>query len=161
MANAPGQGRKPTPTALRVLRGNPGKRPLNSREPKPRNGLPPPPAHLDDEAKREWRRMGKELVNLGILTVVDKAAFAAYCVAWSRWAQAEAMVKQAGVYVPTLRGWVKNPMVAVADTALAQMLRAAVEFGMTPSSRTRVQAAPQKPDEDEFAEFERGSRRTS
>ena len=29
------RGRKPVPTALKKLRGNPGKRPLNDAEPKP------------------------------------------------------------------------------------------------------------------------------
>ncbi|MEQ8198694.1 MAG: phage terminase small subunit P27 family, partial [Clostridiaceae bacterium] len=29
------RGRKPKPTAIKVLEGNPGKRPLNKNEPKP------------------------------------------------------------------------------------------------------------------------------
>ena len=29
------RGRKPTPTAIKELEGNPGKRPMNSAEPKP------------------------------------------------------------------------------------------------------------------------------
>ena len=32
------RGRKPKPTALKVLEGNPGKRPLNDREPVPPKG---------------------------------------------------------------------------------------------------------------------------
>lgn len=51
------RGRKPKPTALKVLEGNPGKRQLNVVEPKPRNKAPKCPAWLDAEAKKEWRRL--------------------------------------------------------------------------------------------------------
>ena len=47
MPNAKGQGRKPTPTTLKVLRGNPGKRKINTEEPTLDVLLPDPPGHLD------------------------------------------------------------------------------------------------------------------
>ena len=53
-----GGGRKPTPTTLKELKGNPGRRPLNEAEPKPAARLPSPPAHLSRSARREWRRAG-------------------------------------------------------------------------------------------------------
>ena len=40
MTKAKGQGRKPTPTNLKVLKGNPGRRPLNKDEPVPDVRLP-------------------------------------------------------------------------------------------------------------------------
>ena len=40
------RGRKPKPTALKVLEGNPGKRPLNDREPVPPLSL----IHISDIA---------------------------------------------------------------------------------------------------------------
>ena len=51
------RGRKPKPTAVKVLEGNPGKRSLNTGEPKPEKKAPRCPAWLEDEAKKEWRRM--------------------------------------------------------------------------------------------------------
>ena len=50
-------GPPPQPTALRVLNGNPGRRPLNDREPKPGAGPPRCPPYLDEEAKRQWKRL--------------------------------------------------------------------------------------------------------
>lgn len=135
-------GRKPKPTALKELAGNPGKRPLNTREPKPRTELPPCPRHLTGEARREWRRMGGELARMGVVTAVDRAALAAYCVAWARWVDAEGQVAKLGTIVKTANGnLIQNPYLAVANRALEQMTRLATEFGMTPSSRSRVQVA--------------------
>ena len=50
------RGRKPTPTAIKELEGNPGKRPLNKNEPKPTKKAPPCPKWLEPEAKKEWHR---------------------------------------------------------------------------------------------------------
>ena len=135
-------GRRPKPTALKELAGNPGKRPLNRREPKPPTSLPPCPRHLTGEARREWRRMGGELARMGVVTVVDRAALAAYCMAWARWVEAEGQVAKLGTIVKTANGnLIQNPYLAVANRALEQMTRLAAEFGMTPSSRSRVQVA--------------------
>ena len=58
-------GPPPTPTNLKLLRGNPGKRKLNTNEPDPEPAIPPCPSHLDKVAKKEWRRVSKELLALG------------------------------------------------------------------------------------------------
>ena len=65
------QGRKPKPTAVKELEGNPGKRELNTKEPKPQKKAPQCPKWLDDEAKKEWRRLSKQMEQMGILTEVD------------------------------------------------------------------------------------------
>ena len=80
-------GRPPKPTAIKALAGNPGKRPLNNNEPKP-SGIPSCPTFLDAAAKKEWKRISKELIEIGILTSVDRSILASYCDAYSRWAQA-------------------------------------------------------------------------
>ena len=79
------RGRKPKPTAIKELEGNPGKRPLNDAEPKPERKAPPCPKWLEPEAKKEWRRLSKQLEQIGVLTEVDQAAFASYCQAYARW----------------------------------------------------------------------------
>ena len=83
------RGLKPTPTHLKLIKGNPGKRRINEREPVPTADLPSAPTHLSDGAKVEWGRVSEELYRLGLLTGVDRAALAAYCQAYARWAQAE------------------------------------------------------------------------
>ena len=77
-------GRKPRPTHLKILEGNPGKRSLTKNEPKPRPVNPTQPDWLLREAKAEWRRVVPELERMGLLTTVDRAALATYCQAWAR-----------------------------------------------------------------------------
>lgn len=148
-------GRKPKPTHMKLLEGNPGKRALNKAEPKPQAKIPPCPRHLSKEARKEWRRISKELLQLGLLTVVDRAALAAYCQAWARWIQAEeAMATDDFKMVATTdKGYAHvSPWFSVANAALKQMHSFLTEFGLTPASRSRVTVA--KPEEkDPYSEF--------
>ncbi|MEG7492624.1 phage terminase small subunit P27 family, partial [Enterobacter hormaechei] len=50
-----------TPTHLRLVRGNPSKRPINENEPKPPSGVPPTPKHFDKQGKYWFKRMDDEL----------------------------------------------------------------------------------------------------
>lgn len=144
-------GRPPKPSGLKLLAGNPGKRKLNDREAKPERAVPPCPEGLGDEAKKEWRRISKELFRLGLLSEIDRAALAVYCVAWGRWLEAEEKLRQHGVVVKSPSGYpIQSPFLTVANQAMKQMTRLLVEFGMSPSSRSRVTARPQEDEEDEF-----------
>ena len=67
-------GRKPKPTAIKKLEGNPGKRKLNTKEPIPAKGMPECPEWLLPEAKREWERLADLMNQMGVLTEVDMAA---------------------------------------------------------------------------------------
>ena len=133
------RGRKPTPTAIKELEGNPGKRPLNKSEPKSTRKAPACPKWLEPEAKKEWRRLAKQMEQLGILTEVDMAAFAGYCQAYARWKEAEEFITQHGTIVKTPSGyWQQVPQVSIAQTYLKIMNRFAEQFGLTPSSRSRI-----------------------
>ena len=133
------RGRKPKPTALKVLEGNPGKRPLNANEPKPEKKAPKCPSWLEPEAKKEWRRMTKTLEKIGVLTKVDAAAFAGYCQAYARWKEAEEFLTKHGTIFKTPSGYIQQvPQVSIAQTYLKIMKDFCSEFGLTPSSRTRI-----------------------
>ena len=95
------RGRRPLPTAIKELTGNPGKRPLNLDEPQPPKVIPKCPKHLDENARKEWRRISLELHRLNLLTIVDRAALAAYCQAWGRWVEAEANIQRFGGVIKT------------------------------------------------------------
>ena len=73
------RGRRPKPTALKKLEGNPGKRPLNELEPVPPVASLRCPNYLLPEARKEWRRLAPILMNLGLLTAADAVPFAGYC----------------------------------------------------------------------------------
>lgn len=145
------RGRKPIPTTLKVLSGNPGRRPLNDREPTPMPGGPECPEWLDDEAKIEWQRICAELQGMGILSTADRAALAMYCTAWSRWKMAEEQVRKFGPIVKSPeKGFpMKSPYLTIADQAMETMRKLMVEFGLTPSSRSRIR----RPDDNAVDEL--------
>lgn len=146
-------GPPPKPTQLRVLQGNPGKRPLPKGEPRPRVVPMPCPRWLLPEAKREWRRVAPELKRLGLATVVDRTALAAYCQAYARWRQAEEVLTREGLVFETASGYLApRPEVAIAQKSMQLMKGFATEFGFTPSSRTRI-SVPEQKQADPFAEF--------
>jgi len=150
------RGRKPKPTKLKLLSGTARKHRLNEHEPTPELAQPEPPEHLTGAARLEWERVIEEIVQLGIMSNLDRAPLAAYCQAYGRWVAAEApparmAEKDAvpeGLIVRTKAGNViHNPLVGAANKAMADMVRYAAEFGFTPSSRSQVSAAG-TPEED-------------
>jgi len=83
--------------------------------------------------------MGAQLSALGLLTAIDASAFAAYCVIYARWVEAEIALKTTGPVVRAPSGYpILSPFYTVANQSLAQMRSYLVEFGMTPSSRSRT-----------------------
>lgn len=147
------KGRKAKPTALKELEGNPGKRALNKKEPKPEVIIPSCPNHLTGVAKQEWNRVTKELAKLGLITNIDRAALAAYCTAYQDYVRAENELKKGGQVIFTEKGGAyQNPWVGIKNSAIEKMIKIGVEFGLTPSSRVRLQV--EKPnEEDEMAGF--------
>ena len=147
------QGRKPLPTALKVMRGNPGKRPLNDAEPVPDPAMPTCPPQLTGAAREEWERVGTELLKLGLISQLDRGILTVYCDAWGRWVEAKEALEMTGMVVMTRTGYpVPSPYLTIANRSLEIMQKAAVEFGMSPSSRSRVKATPVEED-DEFEEL--------
>ncbi|ACC76139.1 phage terminase small subunit P27 family [Paraburkholderia phymatum] len=146
------RGRKPTPTALKLARGNPGKRPLPENEPTPKGDIEMP-AYLTPAAAEHWPLVASQLQDAGVLTSVDTTALALYCEAFARWRHATDQVTKYGSVVKTPNGFpVQSPFLAIANKAHEQMTKLLVEFGMTPSSRTRVSKAPSD-EPDEYADF--------
>jgi P27 family predicted phage terminase small subunit len=133
------RGRRPKPTRLKVLTGNPGKRPLNAAEPSPEIATPECPLELGPVAKREWDRLVGELAPLRILTNLDRAALAAYCGAYGMWAEATEAIQKYGTMVKSPSGYpVQSPYVSIANRQAEIMMRIASEFGFTPASRSRI-----------------------
>ncbi|MEO1276034.1 MAG: phage terminase small subunit P27 family [Pseudomonadota bacterium] len=133
------RGRKPRPSAL--------KRGAAPGEPVPPTALPRCPDHLSDVARKEWRRIASPLHEMGVLTVVDRAALAAYCQAYGRWVEAERRLAETPLMLKTPSGYVQQlPWLAVANKQLELMGRYMGELGITPASRTRVATQNSRPD---------------
>jgi P27 family predicted phage terminase small subunit len=136
---APMRGRKPIPTCVKLLRGNPGKRPLNEGEPQPAPLAPACPSELSQGAKDEWNRIIAELVQLGLMTTLDRAALATYCQAYAMWSDAIQAVQKFGPVVKSPNGYpLISPYFAIANKQAEIMIRIASEFGFTPASRSRI-----------------------
>ena len=132
-------GRKPKPTAMKELEGNPGRRKLNKKEPKANSGIPICPSWLLPEAKNEWRRLCKKLYQMGILTVNDRTAFAGYCQSFARWKEAEEHLEREGSTYISEKGMKRpSPWVNISNTEQKLMIQFATEFGLTPSARSRL-----------------------
>lgn len=125
-----------TPTALSLVRGNPGKRALPKNEPTPEVSEPDVPEYLPEIAKTEWRRVCPLLAALGLMSAIDLQVLAAYCACCSD--EQEAMAKQAGkaTVLKTHNGnFVQSPFISMIRQARADKVRYMGELGMTPSSR--------------------------
>ncbi len=136
------RGRKPKPTEVKRLTGNPGKRPLTGGVASA-GGDPDMPDFLCPEAQEEWRRVLEDARPLGLLGRENRAVLALYCQAWARMTVAERHINEHGSVVPAPRTGVpmQNPHVSIARSAGDRVAKMAVEMGLTPSSRSRVGAA--------------------
>jgi P27 family predicted phage terminase small subunit len=147
------RGRRPKPTRVKILTGNPGKRPLNDQEPKPEAAIPDCPIELGPSARAEWDRLCRQLDKLKLLTDLDRAALAAYCGAYALWAEATSAIQKYGAMVKSPTGYpIQSPYVSIANRQTEIMMRIASEFGFTPASRSRI-SVEGSPVPDLFSQF--------
>lgn len=157
------RGRKPIPTSLKVLAGNPGKRPLPTNEPEYDCLEPTTPEELNDPrwatAKAEWERVVPELERAGVLKRVDRAAIVFYCVLYQMAFEAMMGIRDHGTFTRTPAGYLMlNPHFKVLNNTFDKIKSLWSEFGLTPSSRTRIAADLPAEDYDPVEEFRRRAR---
>ena len=83
------------------------------------------------------------MLSAGLLTDLDMDALALYCVAYSRHKDAEDQLRKFGMLqlAPGSGYPMQSPYLAISNKAMEQMMKIHAEFGMSPSSRTRVKSA--------------------
>ena len=129
------RGPAPSPTALRVLKGDRPYR-INAAEPQPRDEPPARPGWLSARAAQEWDRVAPDLASMGTAKAVDSTALAAYCEAVALLVTLAEVVAKSGPLLIGRDGLAhKNPAVAQLRDASASVRLWAREFGFTPSSR--------------------------
>lgn len=126
------------------MRGNPGKRALNKREPKPRRGVPPCPRFMSDRGAGAWKRIGGLLDSMGVLTHADQGALVLLCEAFADWFECVDVVRREGIVyeTPTAAGSIvkrAHPAVAMRNDAHRRIQSLLIEFGLTPAARSKVQ----------------------
>jgi P27 family predicted phage terminase small subunit len=143
------------PTSIRMLRGNKGKRPVNPREPQPERKAPRCPDHLDAEAKKEWKRLSKLLLKLGVLTEADGMALACLCQTWSTLGKAQRKLNETGLLFKTPSGYVQqSPFVSIVSACGDIVMKLSQEFGLTPAARGRLQIGPIAPENTEKSKWD-------
>jgi P27 family predicted phage terminase small subunit len=157
------RGRRPKPTALKRLQGNPGKRRLNEKEPQPAVEAPACPVFLQGLAREYWGELAALLADLGLMTQMDTVALAAVCKDYAAWREYNEKVDKLGPIVKVPSGFpVINPYVILAAKAQARMLRLLESFGCTPASRSRLRVERPAEAEDSFEDFlKRGANPTT
>lgn len=153
-------GRPALPANVHLLNGNPSKKNLGSlldETVRPDVSIPACPRHLDAEARSEWRRIGAHLEKLGLISEIDRAALAAYCVAWAdfMWAtkriaelngpgdgrEADKSGERGRIWdTPSGYKQISVPM-QIRNRSMEQMHKFLNEFGMSPAARSRVTAS--------------------
>jgi P27 family predicted phage terminase small subunit len=138
-------GPPPEHPRLRLLKGNPGKRPMRSPpEPARAEQCPEPPEHLTGYAREVWIHLAPELHKLSLLTILDIGPFSAYCCAYARWQEAKGALQRSGeLTIKTAKGHLRvNPLVRIASQAMADMRWIGAEFGLSPNALTAKRHRP-------------------
>lgn len=147
------------PTAIRLLRGNPSKERITTREPKPPAGVPTKPAELSPAAAVIWDQAVAVLSGVpGLLTVADAVTIELFARTLARYRELDAFVEAHG---PVLvlrddKGGVRYaqpcPQASLAAKLLPQLRGLAAELGLNPSARARIDL-PAAPVVDELTTF--------
>lgn len=153
------RGRKPKPTHLRVLEGNPGNRPINEKEPE----MPaaddafdaPPPELLDNPiASAEWSRVAPMLRKAKAITQAERSALITLCQQWAIYVEAHNKVRSTSLVIMAPSGYpIVNPYLGISNKAMTNCVKLWAELGLTPSARSRVMT-PGDEGGDGFAEFD-------
>lgn len=134
------------PAALKILSGNPGKRPIR-RPTSATAGTVTCPEWLTGEARAEWRRLAPTLSKAGLLTPVDRGAFATYCQTIARWKDCQRVIDEYGpLYVSATGRLLERPDVAMAHKFAKEARALGADFGLTPASRARLEVTDEEID---------------
>lgn len=125
---------------LRIVDG--GNKPLD-KSPRLEAAMPPRPKSMSKVAQEVWETLGPQLVQAGLLTVVDGAVFALHC---RNVADMEMVLEK----LDSIDKWidetpnnykVQSVWLNVRNRLHDDILKTSKELGMTPASRSNMKAA--------------------
>lgn len=133
----------PKPKNLKLVQGT-----FKKQEEKPcTKSLPDCPPHLSELAKKEWERILPIIERWNLVSELDTASLALYCVSYARWQEAETMLARIAaetgdslVIMSPSKFPVQNPYLSIANRAMEDCYKYLQQFGLSPAARTRVTA---------------------
>lgn len=147
-------GRPPVPSAIKLLRGDPGKRGVNHLEPVPPPADLTPPAGLTGLALDKWVEMAGLFTAMGVFTQADRHTLQRYCLMWEQWDSLEKHCREHGSTQLTSTGYSQ----VTAEATLARGLRKELleierQFGMTPAARSSMKVTGATASQNPLAAF--------
>lgn len=149
-----GKGRPRKPTSLKVLGGE--KRPsrLNKDEPVFETDEIAPTQALSSEELAVWNALLPDLVRAGVMTNADCHALTTLCQWEAQRRRALQIVTDEGITTVGAAGQLaKHPAFQAYNDAQGHVTKLLVEFGMTPSSRTRIKVSEKPKAKSGFADL--------
>ncbi|HEY8636960.1 MAG TPA: phage terminase small subunit P27 family [Candidatus Limnocylindrales bacterium] len=139
------RGPAPTPTKVKMLRGETRPSRLNLHEPMPSPDVPKMPADMDAAAKLVWRRVLRDMRHTGVIRAADTDVLRAYCESVARYQHAARLLGQSGPLVRGQRGeLVKNPLHQIVRDNADEIRQFARELGLSPSARVGLRIEPEQ-----------------
>lgn len=151
------------PSQLIVLEGGRlrGDRNALDNQPCPEIALPACPDWLDAQARKIWHKIGPELVNLGLLSVIDGDIFGSYAETAARYGEVcERIDTIEKCMAITPNGFeVQSVLFQLRNTLQKQLVALGREFGMTPAARSSIKVNTDQGDlfANEFDQFTKTS----
>lgn len=151
------KGRKPVPTTLKVLNGNPGQRPINQNEPKPTPIAPDAPSWLSGRAKEIWQDHVPKMERIGLIAETDSIVMANLCQEQADMERRQAVINEKGdtIMHENTKGAaneVSRPEAIMIHKGRQLIKSYCAELGLTVSSRSRIQV-PGHEEEDEMEQL--------
>jgi len=129
-------GAKPKNAQLKVIQGNPSRRPIPEQPNLPALGAEAPD-FLSATGKRLWNRWASSLIGLGLFADVHRELLASTVQHWATYIDCMEVVKADGVVIERKNGISRSPWLVSAENAFACARKGMSELGLTPAELSR------------------------
>ena len=137
--------RRAEPAQVKVLKGN--FRPdRHAHGPAVPLGAPDCPAWLPRAAKKYWREIAPQLERVGLISLLDSAAFAAHCDSVGKFEEVTRKLKRLEQMLDeTPQGYqVQSALFTIRNKLWDQVMKSAQEFGLSPAGRSKIKDVKQQ-----------------
>lgn len=136
---------KRIPTEIKKQRGTLRNDRTNPNEPQLSPIIPPIPTWLSEDGQKSFVELSSLLYDMSVLTQADELSLTLLCDAYGDYKQAKEIINNLGPTqdVTSREGHTKSiqrPEVIIANQAFVRVFALLKEFGLTPSSRAKVNA---------------------